>query len=141
MGQPPVVKNNSPALHHTIGFCLAVLWMGTQVFRLGYQELNLLQRASLLEQEKSDVAALHHELRTEIAAAKTNAGVERLAREQLGFVMAEEIPVKAVGTAVVTETRVALAQPTARVAPPAPDAAQRPPALAALAKFFMPLWR
>jgi cell division protein FtsL len=136
-----VVRVNAPALHQTVVFFLAVLWMGTQVVRLGYQEVNLLQRARLLEREKADVAAMHHDLRAEIAAATTNAGVERLAREQLGFVMAEEIPVKAVGSAAIAEAPSAPAAPAAR--PPVESAgkAQLPPALAALAKFFVPLWR
>jgi cell division protein FtsL len=122
-------------------FFLAVLWMGTQVVRLGYQEVNLLQRASLLEREKADVAAMHHELRAQIAAATTNAGVERLAREQLGFVMAEEIPVKTVGSAPVAEVPSAPVAPAARPAAEPAGKAQLPPALAALAKFFVPLWR
>jgi cell division protein FtsB len=136
-----VVRANAPALHQTVVFFLAVLWMGTQVVRLGFQEVNLLQRASLLEREKADVAAMHHELRAEIAAAKTNAGVERLAREQLGFVMAEEIPVKAVGSAAIAETPSAPTAPAARPAAEPAGKAQLPPALAALAKFFVPLWR
>ncbi|MEB3329770.1 MAG: hypothetical protein VKQ33_11110 [Candidatus Sericytochromatia bacterium] len=135
-----MVRASAPAPHQVLVFFLAALWMGTQVFRLGYQEINLLQRSRLLEQEKADVAALHHALRAEIAAATTNAGVERLAREQLGFVMAEEIPVKAVGSAALAE---APAVQIARAARPAEssDKAPLPPALAALAKYFMPLWR
>ena len=141
VGSATVGKASTPSLQTTLVFLGLVLWMGTQVVRLGHQELTLFQRGRLLEEEKAVVQSQHHELRAEIAAASTNAGVERLAREQLGFVMAEEIPVKAVVAPAGAESR---AEPRVAAAPepaPAAQGADLPPALAALAKFFVPMWR
>lgn len=137
--QLPVGKPNTPSLQTTLVFLALVLWMGTQVVRLFHQELTLYQRGRLLEEERSAVMAQHHDLRAEIAAASTNAGVERLAREQLGFVMAEEIPVKAVVQAAAPEPRRAAVEPPASAGEP--RSADLPPAIAALAKFFVPMWQ
>ena len=90
----PVVKPAPPSLQSTRVFLGVVRYLGTTVFRLGVQEVHLLKQARLLEEEKTAIEAQHLDLRAQIAAARTNAGIERLAREQLGFVMAQEVPVK-----------------------------------------------
>ena len=141
----PVVKPAPPSLQSTLVFLGVVLYLGTTVFRLGVQEFHLMKQARLLEEEKAAIEAQHQDLQARIASAKTNAGIERLAREQLGFVMAQEVPVKTfVPAGQPTTATVAVAAAPPRVAPRgAPPAAQvgLPPAMAALSKYFVPLWR
>ncbi|MEB3195613.1 MAG: hypothetical protein VKP62_00265 [Candidatus Sericytochromatia bacterium] len=129
-------KTSNPSLPSTLLFLALVLYLGGLVFRLGFQEVRLLQQGRLLESERVAALAQHRALRAEIASAKTNAGIEKLAREQLGFVMDREVPVKAVLAAAPSE-----AEHTAPVLR-APEAQPvgLPPAMAALAKFFVPLW-
>lgn len=138
----PVVKPAPPSLQSTLLFMGVVLYLGTTVFRLGVQEFHLLKQARLLEEEKTAIEAQHQDLRAQIAAAKTNAGIERLAREQLGFVMAQEVPVKTfvpVTTAPAVVAVAAAPQAAQAVAPAAQVGL--PPAMAALSKYFVPLWR
>jgi hypothetical protein len=115
-----------------------VLYLGSLVFRLGFQEVNLLKQSRLLAAEKSAVEAQHRDLRAQIALAKTNAGVERLAREQLGFVMDREIPVKAV--LATAQSKASLPRASASTSTSS-QGVGLPPAMAALAKFFVPLWQ
>jgi cell division protein FtsB len=133
-----VVKPAPPSLQSTLVFLGVVLYLGTTVFRLGVQEFHLLKQARLLEEERTAIEAQHQDLRAQIATAKTNAGIERLAREQLGFVMAQEIPVKTVVPATAVQPA-AVAQAPASAARPTADVGV-PPAMAALSKFFVPLW-
>jgi len=143
----PAAKFAPPTLQSTLVFLGVVLYLGTTVFRLGVQEFNLLKQGRLLEEEKVAIAAQHENLQAQIAAARTNAGIERLAREQLGFVMAQEIPVKTI----VPPTAAPKAVPVAVAAQPHPEppTAPRdeqvrvglPPAMAALSKHFLALWR
>lgn len=143
----PAVKPAPPSLQSTLVFLGVVLYLGTTCFRLGVQELHLFKQARLLDQEKAAIEAQHQDLRAQIAACKTNAGIERLAREQLGFVMAQEIPVKTIIPAgsqpAASEPITTLAAAPAQAAPQAAAAAPvgLPPAMAALSKYFMPLWR
>lgn len=130
----PVVKTAPPSLQTSLIFLCMALYLGTTVFRLCVQEWNLLKQAQILQVEKSAVLAHHNELTREIASSRTNAGIERLAREQLGLVMAQEIPVKTIAPA--TPGPVAMAAVDAPV--PQDD---MPPAMAALVKFFTPLWQ
>jgi hypothetical protein len=103
------------------------------MFKLVMQELTLLKQSQILQAEKAAVVAQHDELKAQIAQAKTNAGIERLAREQLGLVMPQEIPVKTAAVAPVEPPKPAAAQPTGQQHP-----VGLPPAMAALAKFFTP---
>ncbi len=144
----PVVKPAPPSLQSTLVFLGVVLYLGTTVFRLGVQEFHLLKQARLLEEEKVAIEAQHLDLRAQIASAKTNAGIERLAREQLGFVMAQEVPVKtfvplASVQAPVTVAAAVVVASASQTAPAVAPAAQvgLPPAMAALSKYFVPLWR
>lgn len=139
----PVVKPAPPSLQSTIVFLGVVLYLGTTVFRLGVQEFHLLKQSRLLEEEKVAIEAQHQDLRAQIASAKTNAGIERLAREQLGFVMAQEVPVKTfvpLSTPAQAPVTVAAAPQAAQAIAPAAQVGL-PPAMAALSKYFVPLWR
>ena len=71
-----------------------------------------------------------------LADTRTNAGIEKLAREQLGLVMAQEIPVKTIAPV----TPVPTAAPVVAAAPTGHRQNEMPPAMAALVKFFAPLW-
>ena len=141
----PVVKPAPPSLQSTLVFLAVVLYLGTTCFRLGVQEFHLMKQGRLLEEERTAIEAQHQDLRAQIASAKTNAGIERLAREQLGFVMAQEVPVKTfvpAGSAPTTQVAVAETAPAQTTPAAAPAAAVGvPPAMAALSKFFVPLWR
>ncbi|MEB3284713.1 MAG: septum formation initiator family protein [Candidatus Sericytochromatia bacterium] len=128
----------APSLFSTLAFLGVVLYLGGLIFRLGLQEVHLLRQAGMLKAEKVAVEAQHRDLRSQIAAAKTNAGVERLAREQLGFVMDREIPVKAVST---TPQEVKSFARAGSTDSRSTKAVGLPPAMAALAKFFVPLWK
>jgi cell division protein FtsB len=143
----PVVKPAPPSLQSTLVFLGVVLYLGTTVFRLGVQEFHLLKQARLLEGERVAIAAQHQDLRSQIASTRTNAGIERLAREQLGFVMAQEIPVKTLtpvpSGGVTLPPAIVAAAPVAQPAAAVPPSAEAglPPAMAALSKFFVPLWK
>lgn len=130
-----VAKIAPPTLKTKLVFLGLALYLGTTIFRLGVQECNLLQQARILDAERNEVVQQNAELTKEIAASRTNAGIEKLAREELGLVMAAEIPIKTT---------------TPPPPPPPPTVAQPqlarrpqvglPPAMAALAKLFTPLW-
>lgn len=133
----PAAKVAPPALKTKLMFLVIALYLGGTVFKLCIQEWNLYKQAQILQAEKAAVVAESEILAAEIARSKTNAGIERLAREQLGLVMAAEIPVKTVA-----------ALPSAPPAPQAPEAPKAtapaggpPPAMAALAKLFTPPWQ
>jgi cell division protein FtsB len=133
-----VVKTAPPTLQTTLIFLGLTLYLGTTVFRLCVQEWHLFKQAQVLEAERAAVVAHHQALTQEIATSRTNAGIEKLAREQLGLVMAAEIPVKTVAPATTAPTV------TAAVVAQAPATPRKqndvPPAMAALVKFFAPLW-
>lgn len=133
----PVVKTAPPTLQTTLIFLGVTLYLGTTVFRLCVQEFNLFKQAQVLEAEKTEVVAHHQALKAEIASSRTNAGIEKLAREQLGLVMAQEIPVKTISPV----TPVPTAAPVVAAAPAGHrQNNEMPPAMAALVKFFAPLW-
>lgn len=142
----PVVKPAPPSLQSTLVFLGVVLYLGTTVFRLGVQEFHLLKQARLLEGERAAIASQHQDLRSQIASTRTNAGIERLAREQLGFVMAQEIPVKTLtpvpsGGVTVPPAVIAAAPVAPPPAVPASANVGVPPAMAALSKYFVTLWK
>jgi cell division protein FtsB len=132
----PVVKTAPPTLQTTLIFLGVTLYLGTTVFRLCVQEFNLFKQAQVLEAERTEVVAHHQALKAEIASSRTNAGIEKLAREQLGLVMAQEIPVKTIAPI----TPVPTAVPVVAAAPTGHKPNEMPPAMAALVKFFAPLW-
>ena len=132
---PPAAKVAPPTLKTRLMFLVIALYLGGTVFKLCVQEWNLYKQAQILQAEKAAVLGEAEALAAEIARSKTNAGIERLAREQLGLVMAEEIPVKTVA-AVPAPAAPAPAAPKTT----APAGAQ-PPAMAALAKLFTPPWQ
>ncbi len=129
----PVVVTAPPTLKTTLVFLGITLYLGTTVFRLCVQEFNLLKQAQILQDERTTVVAQHRDLQAQIASAKSNAGIERLAREQLGLVMALEVPVK---------TMTPQQAPAVQKAP-TPQALPQglPPAMAALVKLFAPPWQ
>lgn len=120
-------KPRRPSLTATLVFGAVTLYLGVNVANSGVQEWRLYQQACVLEKERAAVQAQEAELDAQIAAARTNAGIERLAREQLGLVKGAEIPVKTAQPAVVV------------VAPQAKPQAGMQPALAALVRWFAPL--
>ncbi|MDB5096459.1 MAG: hypothetical protein JWM80_880 [Cyanobacteria bacterium RYN_339] len=132
----PVVKTAPPTLQTTLIFLGIALYLGTTVFRLCVQEFNLFKQSQMLETERTAVVAHHDALTAEIASSRTNAGIEKLAREQLGLVMAQEIPVKTIATAAPTVAAPAVVAH----APTGHNQNEMPPAMAALVKFFAPLW-
>lgn len=128
----PKAQTLPPNMKTTLIFAAVALYLGGTMFKLVMQEITLLKQSQILQAEKAAVVAQHDALAQQIAQAKTNAGIERLAREQLGLVMPQEIPVKT-----------AAAPPPEAPKAPAANAAQQhpvglPPAMAALAKFFTP---
>jgi cell division protein FtsB len=131
-----VVKTAPPTLQTTLIFLGVTLYLGTTVFRLCVQEFNLFKQAQVLEAEKVSVVAHHDALKAEIASSRTNAGIEKLAREQLGLVMAQEIPVKTIAPITPAPT----SAPVVAAAPTGHNQNEMPPAMAALVKFFAPLW-
>lgn len=131
----PAVNVAPPSLKTAVLFLAIALYLGGTVFKLCMQEWNLYQQARILQAEKEVVLAQRAALDVEIAQTKTNAGIERLAREQLGLVMASEIPVKT--------TQAPPPKPVVKLEPPTTEAkppASIPPAMAALAKIFKPFW-
>lgn len=127
--QAPVAKAKPrrPSLTATLAFGAITLYLGWTVANSGIQEWRLYQQACVLEKERAHVLAQAAELDAQIAASRTNAGIERLAREQLGLVKGTEIPVKT-------------AQPAVVVVAQAPrQQAGMQPALAALVRWFAPL--
>lgn len=129
--RPPKPQTLPPTWKTTLLFAVVALYLGGTMFKLVLQEINLLKQTQILQEEKAAVLAQHAALAAEIKLSKTNAGIERLAREQLGLVMPEEIPIK---TAAAPQPEpVAIAQAPAKQA-----SVGLPPAMAALAKFFTP---
>lgn len=135
----PAANVAPPHLKTKLMFLVIALYLGGTVFKLCIQEWNLYKQAQILQAEKAEVVGESEALAAEIARSKTNAGIERLAREQLGLVMAEEIPVKTVA-AVPPAARPVTTAPEAPKQEAAPAGAQ-PPAMAALAKLFTPPWQ
>lgn len=130
-------KTAPPTLQTTLIFLGITLYLTTTVFRLGVQEWHLFKQAQVLDAERFAVTAHHDALVAEIKASRTNAGIEKLAREQLGLVMAQEIPVKSIAPAVSVAAIATPVVPQVRSQKPNNDL---PPAMAVLVKFFEPLW-
>ena len=116
----PQQARPKPTLKTKILFAAMALYLGANLGRLVLQEGNLCKQARELDAERVTVVAESQELTKAIARAKTNAGIERLAREELGLVDAQEVPVKTV------------------LSPPTPQRPTRhvglPPGMAALAR-------
>lgn len=134
-----VAPTAPPALTTSLVFLALALYLGGAVFKLCMQEWTLFQQAQVLQAEKAELLAQSEELQAQIALTKTNAGIEQLAREQLGLVRAHEIPVKT--------TQAPPPKPVHQLAAEAPGKskptsapASLPPAMAALAKLFRPFW-
>lgn len=123
-----IAPKTAPTLKTTLLFAAVALYLGGTTAKLCMQEWNLMKQAQVLEAERSELVAANAELSNQIALCKTNVGIERIARERLGLVMASEIPVKTIVPA-----------PVARAAAAADKAAVGlPPAMAALVKLFTP---
>lgn len=73
-----------------LGLGYAILSLG----HLGIQEMRLVQKGAILQQERAAVEDKGRKLKEAIAAAKTPQGVERLARQNLGMAKTGEIPVR-----------------------------------------------
>lgn len=120
-------KVRRPSITATLFFGAITLYLGVNVANSGVQEWRLYQQACVLDKERNLVITQQAELDAQIAASRTNAGIERLAREQLGLVKGTEIPVKTAQPAVVMVAQA-----------PRPQAGMQP-ALAALVRWFAPL--
>lgn len=70
---------------------------GINLSRLMIQEWRLLRQGQILRQEQELVAARAEEVQSEIRLSKAAPGIQRLARERLGFGMPGEIPVHFTG--------------------------------------------
>lgn len=122
-----VVKNALPSLPVSLFFLGVTLYLGGTMVKLGMQEWTLLKQAQILQGEQQAVAAQYSELNGQIALCRTNEGMERLARQKLGLVKAQEIPIKR------AESAPCLPVPSASSESPAVGL---PPGMAALVKFF-----
>jgi cell division protein FtsB len=120
---------SKPNLATSMAFLAIALYMGVTLSRLGLQEWNLLQKGRILQAEQANVLAEKQRLENDIVQSRTNAGIEKLAREELGLVSAQEIPVKTIPAPVVTA-----------LAPQAAHALGWPPAMAAVARMLVPTW-
>lgn len=74
-----------------------VVYMGVNLGRLILQEARLLRQGQILRQEQKAVQARAQDVLTEIRLAQSPPGIQRLARERLGFGMPGEIPVHFTG--------------------------------------------
>lgn len=128
-----------PTLKTSILFLALALYLGGTVFKLCMQEWTLFQQAQVLAAEKAELVAQSQELQAELAKTTTNAGIERLAREQLGLVRAHEIPVKTTQAPPPKPVH-QLAEETQPAKQQQPGPGGLPPAMAALAKLFKPFW-
>ncbi|GEM_PF-5975241 len=117
-----------------VGFVLFAVYLTWMIVKLCVQEYHLHQRAVFVAREHTKLTAQYETVEESIRLAGTDAGIERLARAQLGLVKAEEIPVK---TVTASQT-LAQAPDLAVEVKPAPLVL--PPALAALARFFPAKW-
>ena len=70
---------------------------GINLGRLMIQEWRLLRQGQILRQEQIHVEARAQEVRNEIRLSQATPGIQRLARERLGFGMPGEIPVHFTG--------------------------------------------
>lgn len=70
---------------------------GINLSRLMIQEWRLLRQGQILRQEQELVAARAEEVLSEIRLSKAAPGIQRLARERLGFGMPGEVPVHFTG--------------------------------------------
>jgi cell division protein FtsB len=121
-------------LYTRVGLVLFTMYLTWMIAKLCVQEYHLHQRAVFVAREHAKLTAQYEMVEESIRLAGTDAGIERLARAQLGLVKAEEIPVKTV-TAPQT-----LAQAPEPVVEAKPAPMVLPPALAALARFFPATW-
>lgn len=74
-----------------------ILSMGINLGRLMIQEWRLLRQGQILRHEQQVVEARAQEVLNEIRLSKAAPGIQRLARERLGFGMPGEIPVHFTG--------------------------------------------
>lgn len=74
-----------------------IISLGVNLCRLMVQEWHLLRQGEILRQEQLNVEARAEEIRLEIALSQAAPGIQRLARERLGFGMPGEIPVHFTG--------------------------------------------
>ena len=80
-------------------FLLAgVAYLLVAVGNLIHQEVRLQHYASDLRTERTTVESERQRLTHQLALYKQDAGVERLARQQLGMARADELPVRFVAT-------------------------------------------
>lgn len=73
------------------------VYMGINLGRLVIQEWRLIRQGQILRQEQHAVEARAQEVLTEIRLSQSPPGIQRLARERLGFGMPGEIPVHFTG--------------------------------------------
>ena len=74
-----------------------IVSMGINLCRLMVQEWRLLRQGQILRQEQVSVEARAQEVLGEIRLSQAAPGIQRLARERLGFGMPGEIPVHFTG--------------------------------------------
>jgi len=77
--------------------------MGINLSRLLVQEWRLLHQGTILRQERRAVETRALEVQNEIRLSQAAPGIQRLARERLGFGMTGEIPVHFTGKTPPTE--------------------------------------
>lgn len=74
-----------------------ILSLGINLSRLMVQEWRLLRQGQILKQEQLAVEARAQEVLDEIRLSQAAPGIQRLARERLGFGMPGEMPVHFTG--------------------------------------------
>lgn len=74
--------------------CLGVIYVGLNFFNLVKQEFNLYNSKNVLDEQMQLVTKEYNHLKQNIGYFKTDAGIEELARKNLGYVKNDEIPIK-----------------------------------------------
>lgn len=75
---------------------LGVIYIGVNFFNLVMQEMNLYNYKSVLDKQMLSVTQEHNNLKQNIFYFKTDAGIEEIARKNLGYVKNDEIPIKVI---------------------------------------------
>ena len=74
--------------------CIGVIYVGFNFLNLVKQEFYLYRSKHVLEQQMQLVTKESDNLKQNIHYFKTDAGIEELARKNLGYVKTDEIPIK-----------------------------------------------
>jgi cell division protein FtsB len=71
-----------------------ILFISINIVNSVTVELKLMRQTKLLQHEMNLVKAEQYDLKTQIAFYKSPEGIEKLARERLGYIKVNEIPVR-----------------------------------------------